>query len=57
VREFIQFISTEYAAAIDEALKIRGDFWEKLSLLRIAISIGLAILLFLGLTKPTLKAE
>jgi len=57
IPELIQSVSTEYATAIDESLKIRGDFWEKLSLLRIAIAIGLAILLFLGLTKPTLKAE
>jgi hypothetical protein len=57
IPELIQSVSTEYATAIDESLKIRGDFWEKLSLLRIAIAIGLAILLFLGLTKSTLKAE
>ena len=55
VPELIAIITTTYADTIDPALVSRGQLWEQLSLLRLALLIVLAIILFLGLTKPAMR--
>jgi len=52
VPELIDITSTEYSTTINEELTNRANLWEILSLLRLLVIIGLAVTLFLGLTKP-----
>lgn len=51
VPELIDITTTEYTTAIDESLRSRGALWEKLSLLRLAVITGLAIVLYFGASK------
>ncbi len=55
VPELIAINTTTYAETIDASLVSRGQLWEQLSLLRLATLIVLAIILFLGLTKPDMR--
>lgn len=51
VPELLDLTGTEYADRIDADLVARGTRWEYLSLVRLIVLIGLAFVLFLGLTK------
>ena len=52
VPELISIITTKYSDTIDESLQQRGSTWINLSFIRLLISVVMAIVLFLGLTKP-----
>ena len=52
VPELIDITGTPYSTTVDKDLISRSSLWENLSLLRLALLIGLALLLFLGLKKP-----
>lgn len=57
VPELIDITNSEYTDTIDEALKGRADFWEKLSLFRLLVIIVLAVILYLGLSASGVKKE
>ncbi|MEZ4801447.1 MAG: hypothetical protein R2797_01650 [Gelidibacter sp.] len=52
VPELMDLTGTPMADSVDPALVARGKLWMNLSLIRICTLIILAILLYLGLTKP-----
>lgn len=54
VPELLDITSSEYSTTIDETLKNRAKLWENLSLLRLSIIMGLAVILFIGLSKEEL---
>ncbi|MBX7120602.1 MAG: hypothetical protein K1X42_00585 [Opitutaceae bacterium] len=53
VPELMAITRTAYANTIDASLTERAATWEMLSLVRLAILIGLSLTLFLGLTKTS----
>jgi hypothetical protein len=57
VPELIDLSSTPYTSSIDSELSKRGALWEKLSILRLAGLIFMAIYLFIGLTKISAAKE
>ncbi len=54
VPQLIAITGTAYADKVDEVLAVKARLWEKLSLVRLAFLVILAITLFMGLTKPLL---
>lgn len=52
VPELLSLINAPYSNTVDESLTSRGSRWEVLSLIRGVILFGVAIFLYLGLTKP-----
>ena len=54
VPELMKLTSTPYADTIDDALKSRGSLWINLSWIRAVILSVLAMILYLGLTKPAI---
>lgn len=53
VPELISITTTAFSPTPDPALTRRAGLWETLSLIRLAVLFILAIVLFMGLTKPT----
>lgn len=51
VPELVAITGTEYSTTIDQTLVTRGAQWEKLSLLRLVIIVGLTVFLYLGMSK------
>ncbi len=57
VPELIDITSTPYSDEVDQSLQQRGQLWESLSLIRLAVLIGLSITMFFGLTKESSSDE
>ncbi|HEX2629609.1 MAG TPA: hypothetical protein VHM26_11370 [Chitinophagaceae bacterium] len=57
VPELLAITGTSYSENIDVSLAKRAQLWEKLSLVRLGTLIVLAIVLFLGLTKPQKQSQ
>lgn len=55
VPELLELIGTEISDTVDEALVKRGRLWINLSLIRTVIITVLAVILYLGLTKPATR--
>lgn len=51
VPELLELTGTPFAVTVDQGLTARGQLWEKLSLVRLAFLVVLAITQFLGLTR------
>lgn len=52
VPELISITGSPYAETIDPTLTKRASLWETLSIVRLCVLVILAMMLFLGLTKP-----
>lgn len=57
VPELISITTTAYADTVDQQLMERAGWWERLSILRLGVLVGLAIGLMLGLTKQQASAK
>ncbi|MCB0446807.1 MAG: hypothetical protein KDD03_04730, partial [Gelidibacter sp.] len=55
VPELMDIIGTEFSTNVNADLQSRGSLWVTLSLIRTATLVVLAIILYLGLTKPVGK--
>ncbi|WP_199474285.1 hypothetical protein [Adhaeribacter pallidiroseus] len=55
VPELMAITGTPFSETVDPSLIKRAQLWELLSLFRLAVLVGLAIYLFLGLTKVAAK--
>jgi hypothetical protein len=56
VPELLEMLSIEVSPTVDPSLVDRTSQWVQLSLVRLALIIGLALYLFLGLSKPVAVA-
>jgi hypothetical protein len=57
VPELISITTTPFSNTVDASLTQRAAQWELLSIVRLFVLIGLALYLFLGLTKPLKKTH
>src|SRR5687768_1650401 len=57
VPELIAITRTAWSEEVDPALVKRAKLWETLSLVRLSVLVVLAIVLFLGLTRPAVKVD
>ncbi|HTE32247.1 MAG TPA: hypothetical protein VK666_17825 [Chryseolinea sp.] len=56
VPELLSIIQTPYQASVDVNLVARAGLWEKLSLARLAVLVGLASMVLMGLTRGNEKS-
>lgn len=56
VPELMAIINTPFNSSVNADLQSRGAMWEKLSIVRLFVLIGMAYILLSSLTKPTVKA-